>query len=71
MFLVCLTQLSCITIRIEIDTTGGDQSMKSARHDGRGISAEEDTTVRDQIVLDTTVGRESIKNAKRDRGRKV
>ena len=45
--------------------------MKSARHDGRGISAEEDTTVRDQIVLDKTVGRESIKNAKRDRGRKV
>ena len=61
MFLVCLTQLSCITIRIELDTTGGDQSMKSARHDGRAISAKEDTTV----------GRESIKNAKRDRGRKV
>ena len=48
MFLGCLTQLSCITIRIELDTTGGDQSMKSARHDGRGISAKEDTTVRDQ-----------------------
>ena len=71
MFLVCLTQLSYITIRIELDTTGGDQSMKSARHDGRATSAKEDTTVRDQIVLDTTVGRESIKNAKRDRGRKV
>ena len=48
MFLGCLTEMSCNTIRVELDTTGGDQSMKSARRDGRGISAKEDTTVRDQ-----------------------
>ena len=65
MFLGCLTQLSCITIRIELDTTRGDQSMKSARHDGRGICAEEDKTVRDQSTNSARNDGEKGKNKER------
>lgn len=47
MFLGCLTQLLYIIIRIELDITGEDQSIKSARYNDRGISVKEDIIIRE------------------------